>query len=78
MVRDEERFTGYYSKLTTWGIRSLANEAVSQGSLDVLFLGSLHILFSSCPRPLEQRPARLGHRRKSRPIISTGDTCWQY
>lgn len=49
MVRDEEGLTGCSPGLTTWGILSLAGEAVGQGSLDILLLGSLQVLLLSTP-----------------------------
>ncbi|CAO2634842.1 hypothetical protein LEMLEM_LOCUS22824 [Lemmus lemmus] len=49
MVRDEERFTGCGSRLTTWGVLSLTSKTVGQGSLDVLLLGSLQVLLLPAP-----------------------------
>jgi hypothetical protein len=47
--RDEERFTGCSFRLTTCGVLSLTSEAVVQGTLDVLLLDSLQVLFLPAP-----------------------------
>ena len=49
MVRDEERFVGCGSRLTTWGVLLLTSKAVGQGSLDVFLLSSLQVLLLPAP-----------------------------
>lgn len=49
MVRDEEGLAGRGPGLTTRGVLPLAGEAVGQGPLHVLLLGSLQVLLLPTP-----------------------------